>query len=114
MPTSANCWGEVYVIDAWGNLTNINPFTGMSGSCHYESLSAAPANTANQLNGYCYDAAGNLLMYSTCPTGTFTPTFDYDQENRLYNPQATYTYFYDADRVRFRKAASSTWSGPQI
>lgn len=71
-------------------------------------LNAAPANSANQLGGDCYDAAGNFLQNGTCPTGSFTPTYYYDQENRLYNPQATYTYFYDADSVRIRKAASST------
>lgn len=97
--TSANCWGEVYTIDAWGNLTNINPFTGMSGSCHYESLSAAPANTFNQLTGYSYDAAGNLLLNSS---------FYYDAENRLYNPSLPYTYFYDADGSRTRKVTSAT------
>lgn len=106
--TSANCWGEAYTIDAWGNLTNINPASGMSGSCTYESLSAGPASTSNQLTGYSYDAAGNLLLNSS---------FYYDQENRLYNPSAPYTYLYDADGVRIRKAASSTvgtfyWTGP--
>lgn len=104
--TSANCWGEAYTIDAWGNLTNINPASGMSGSCTYESLSAAPASTSNQLTGYSYDAAGNLLLNSE---------FFYDQENRLYNPSAPYTYFYDADSARIFKAASSTgtlyWPG---
>lgn len=105
--TSANCWGESYTIDAWGNLTNIAAVSGMSGSCTYESLNAAPASTANQLTGYSYDAAGNLLLNSE---------FYYDQENRLYNPSAPYTYFYDADSVRIFKAASSTgtlyWTGP--
>jgi RHS repeat-associated protein len=115
--TSANCWGEAYTIDAWGNLTNTNPAPDMSGSCFYEPLSAAPASTANQLGGYCYDAAGNLLQSGTCPSGSFTPTYYYDQENRLYNPSAPYTYFYDADGLRARKAASATvgtfyWRGP--
>jgi RHS repeat-associated protein len=97
--TSANCWGESYTIDAWGNLTNIAAASGMSGNCYYESMNAAPASTANQLGGYSYDAAGNLLLNTS---------FYYDQENRLYNPSAPYTYFYDADGLRARKAASAT------
>jgi RHS repeat-associated protein len=96
---NANCWGESYTIDAWGNLTNIAGAPGMAGSCSYESLNAAPASTANQLTGYSYDAAGNLLLNSD---------FYYDAENRLYNPAAPYTYWYDADGLRTRKAASAT------
>jgi RHS repeat-associated protein len=115
--TSTNCWGEAYTIDAWGNLTNIAGASGFGGSCHTETLNAAPATTANRLTGYCYDAAGNLVLNSPCPSGTFTPTYYYDAENRLYNPQALYTYFYDADGVRIRKAASAPqgtmyWPGP--
>ncbi|MFZ0867310.1 MAG: RHS repeat-associated core domain-containing protein [Candidatus Sulfotelmatobacter sp.] len=106
--TSSNCWGETYTVDGWGNLTNIGAPSGIGGSCFMESLNAAPASTANQLNGFCYDAAGNLLLNSPCPSGSFTPTYEYDAENRLYNPQAEYTYFYDADGVRIRKAASAT------
>jgi RHS repeat-associated protein len=110
--TSANCWGESYTIDPWANLTNIGPAPGISGSCSTETLNAGPATAANGLNGYCYDAAGNLLS-TTCGT----PTFNYDPENRLYNPTAPYTYLYDADGVRIRKAASATvgtfyWPGP--
>jgi len=115
--TSTNCWGEAYTIDAWGNLTNIAGASGVGGNCYTETLNAAPATTANHLNGYCYDAAGNLVLNSPCPSGTFTPTYYYDAENRLYNPQAPYTYFYDADGVRIRKAASATqgtmyWPSP--
>ncbi len=105
--TSSNCWGEAYTIDAWGNLTNIAAAPGIGGSCFTENLNN-PVTTANQLTGYCYDTAGNLLLYGACPSGSFTPTYDYDAENRLYNPQAEYTYFYDADGVRIRKAASAT------
>jgi RHS repeat-associated protein len=131
--TSVNCWGETFSptatapgvvpspsslgIDAWGNLTNRSGVSGMSGSCQTEPFSAAPASTANQLNGYCYDAAGNLLLTSPCPSGSFTPTYWYDAENRMTNPAATYSYFFDADGVRIRKAASATvgtmyWPGP--
>jgi len=131
--TSKNCWGETFSptatapgvvpsasslgIDAWGNLTNRSGVSGMSGNCHTEPLNAAPASISNQLNGFCYDAAGNLVLDQTCPSGSFTPTYYYNSENQLYNPNATYTYTYDADGVRAQKAASATvgtkyWPGP--
>ena len=112
--TSSNCWGEVYTTDYWGNLTNISGASGM-GSCWTETLNAAPASTANQLGGYCYDAAGNLSLLGACPTGSFTPTWAYDAENRL-SSTAGYSYYYDADGVRMEKANGSSgtmyWPGP--
>jgi RHS repeat-associated protein len=83
-------------------------------TCYTESLNAAPASTQNQLNGICYDAAGNLALNVPCPTGTFTPTYAYDAENRL-SSTAGYTYSYDADGVRMEKAAGTSgtmyWPG---
>jgi hypothetical protein len=49
-----------------------------------------------QLNGYCHDSAGNLVLNSTCPTGTFSPTYSYDVENRLAST-AGWKYTYDGD-----------------
>jgi YD repeat-containing protein len=46
--TGANCWGETYTIDAWGNLTNRSGVSGMTG-CSTELLNAGPAST-NQLS----------------------------------------------------------------
>jgi RHS repeat-associated protein len=112
--TSSNCWGEKYTLDNWGNLTNVAGVSSM-GSCWTETLNAAPANNLNQLNGYCHDAAGNFLLLGTCPTGSSTPTYSYDPENRL-NSTAGYTYYYDADGVRMEKLSGSTgtmyWAGP--
>jgi RHS repeat-associated protein len=111
---SSNCWGETYTIDAWGNLTNIAGLQSMP-TCNTENLAAAPASVQNQLNGYCYDAAGNLALNTTCPTGTFTPTYVYDAENRLTGT-AGYTYSYDADGTRMEKTNGSSgtmyWPGP--
>jgi len=89
------------------------------GSCWHETVAAAPANNANQLNGYCYDAAGNLALNTgSCPQppGTsFTPIYAYDSENRL-SSTAGYSYFYDADGVRMEKSSGSSgtmyWTGP--
>ena len=89
------------------------------GSCWHETVAAAPANNANQLNGYCYDAAGNLALNTgACPQppGTsFTPIYAYDSENRL-SSTAGYSYSYDADGVRVAKSSGSSgtmyWTGP--
>jgi RHS repeat-associated protein len=108
--SGTGCWGEDYTIDAWGNLTNIAGVTSMP-TCSTETLNAAPSSTANQLNGFCYDAAGNLVLNSPCPTGSFTPTYSYDSENRL-SSTAGVTYDYDADGARVVKSSGTLyWPG---
>lgn len=85
-------WGEVYTIDAWGNLTNIALKSGWKNS---ELLNAAPASTYNQLNGFCYDTAGNMSASVSCPSSTYV----YDGENRVVST-AGWTYVYDGDGRR--------------
>ena len=110
--TSSNCWGEIYSIDTWSNLTNIGGVSSM-GSCWHETLTANPASNLNQLSGYCHDAAGNLVQSSSCPV--VTPMYTYDAENRL-SSTAGYTYYYDAHRVRIEKTNGTLgtmyWPGP--
>jgi RHS repeat-associated protein len=112
--TSANCWSQVYSLDVWGNLTNMSGVPSMP-KCNTMTLAAAPASTQNELNGYCYDAAGNLALNSPCPTGTLTPAYAYDAENRLTGT-AGYAYSYDADGMRIEKNSGSSgtmyWPGP--
>jgi len=100
--TGAN-WGETFTIDAWGNLTNIGSYPGKTNS---ENLNAAPASIKNQLNGVCHDAAGNFVLNIPCPTGSFTPTYNYDIENRLTST-GTYSYVYDADGQRVKKCSNA-------
>jgi hypothetical protein len=47
--SGSNCWGEVYTIDAWGNLTNRSGVSGMAGNCLTEPLSQT-ASSQNQRN----------------------------------------------------------------
>jgi RHS repeat-associated protein len=103
--TSSNCWGEVYTIDAWGNLTNRAGVSGMTG-CATEALNAAPATAQNQLPGLTYDAAGNV----TNDGNGNTPT--YNDENWMAT-DAGVTYYYDADGVRMEKTSGTMyWPGP--
>jgi RHS repeat-associated protein len=97
-------WGETFTIDAWGNLTNK---AGVTGKTNTENLNVAPATVKNQLNGLCNDAAGNLVLNTACPTGTFTPTYSYDIENRLTSAAAGYSYVYDGDGQRVKKCSNS-------
>jgi len=56
------------------------------------------ASPQNQLNGFCYDAAGNMTGPTPCPSSTYT----YDAENRL-SATAGFTYRYDGDGKRVIK-----------
>ena len=47
------------------------------------------------------------MLNSSCPTGTFTPTYSYDIENRLTSAAAGYTYVYDGDGKRVKKCTNS-------
>ncbi len=96
-------WGEVYTIDPWGNLTNIALKPGWQ---HSELLNAAAASPQNQLNGFCYDAAGNMTGPAPCPSSIYT----YDAENRLI-ATAEMSYRYDGDGKRVEKCTQGTTPG---
>jgi RHS repeat-associated protein len=89
-------WGNSYGYDAWGNLLNKSVT-----KCSAENFSVA-ALANNQLSGYSYDAAGNM---TSDPTDGVT--LNYDQENRITGASG-YTYTYDADGNRVKKANTST------
>jgi RHS repeat-associated protein len=96
--TNGTNWGENYTIDAWGNLTNIAPYTGKTGG---ETLNCAAASTKNQLNTcLTYDAAGNVINNGTV-------TYTYDAENRLIATGGM-SYVYDGDGQRVEKCTEAT------
>jgi RHS repeat-associated protein len=107
--TGSNCWGEVYTIDSWSNLTSIAGVSTMGG-CSAEGLSAT-ATTKNQLSGVglLYDAAGNVTQDNLGNQPT------YDAENKIVT-DAGFTYYYDADGTRMEKTSGSSgtmyWIGP--
>src|SRR5262249_24163515 len=93
-----------FTIDPWGNLTNRAPH---SGKTLYELLNA-PALATNQLNGFGYDAAGNMTS-----NGTQTYTFDAENHMTKFVGGSTNNYSYDGDGQRVKKTSpvSLYWYG---
>ncbi len=83
-------WGNSYVYDPWGNL-NQKQVT----KCSAENLSVS-VSANNRLQGYSYDAAGNMMQNNN---GT---NYVYDPENRISSASG-FTYVYDADSNRVQK-----------
>jgi RHS repeat-associated protein len=92
-------WGETFTIDAWGNMTNE---AGIAGKTNSEGLNTS-ASTNNQLSGFGYDAAGNMISNGTI-------SFVYDAENRLI-ATGGYSYLYDGDGQRVEKCTEGTTPG---
>jgi RHS repeat-associated protein len=89
-------WGNTYTYDAWGNLFQK---TKIQTACSGENLAVIVDETNQLLNGYGYDAAGNMTLSATPPTQNYI----YDQENRITGADG-YTYTYDADGNRVKKS----------
>lgn len=99
---NSNCWGLTFGYDPWGNLLT-STVAGPSG-CGEPAPLNVTATTSNRISGYCYDAAGNLLVQGTCPTGSNPVyTYKYDAENHLAST-AGVTYSYDGDGKRVQKS----------
>jgi RHS repeat-associated protein len=101
----ANCWGENYGYDPWGNLLFIAPTTNLAYTgCVQESgfnvTGSMGTNNHIATAGYAYDAAGNL----TTNPGVGTQTFN--AENQLVSAGGQ-TYLYDGDGKRVEKASGS-------
>ena len=95
--TVASCQGLTWGYDAWANRT---AQTVTKGTCGQWSSSYA-AN--NQISGYSYDAAGNLLNDGV-------HSYTYDAENRIIavDGGSTATYLYDPEGRRKLKTIGTT------
>jgi len=76
--TSEGCQ---YSYDAFGNRTGESATS--QSSCFSSSLSV---NAANQIAGYCYDGAGNLLDAGPCPAAGANHQYFYDGYGDLLSP----------------------------
>lgn len=104
----SKCWGEQFSYDPWANFLSItgsgSPYTG----CTQEGLSTT-ATAKNQISGFCYDAAGNLLAQSAPPCPS--PTYTYNAENQMTLTGGV-TYTYDGDGRRVKKSTGKLyWYG---
>jgi RHS repeat-associated protein len=90
------CWGETFGYDAWGNLGSIGAILPAYSGCTQEYLTAA-AMPNNQLSGYGYDAAGNMI------SNPGIATYTYNAENQMTST-AGITYTYDGDGKRVQKS----------
>jgi RHS repeat-associated protein len=113
---NANCWGLTFGYDPWGNLLS-STISGPSGCGEpipfslYATNNNQLSTSSNQLAGYCYDAAGNLVLNSTCPIGSFTPAYSYNAASQLTST-AGVNYTYDGDGRRVIKSSGTIyWYG---
>jgi RHS repeat-associated protein len=105
--SSAHCWSQVFGYDVWANLLNIQGGASVYNGCTQPSTLSVNVTTQNQINGYTYDAAGNL---NTIP-GAGGTTYSYDTENHLTST-AGLTYVYDGEGKRVEKSGSKIyWYG---
>lgn len=105
--SGTHCWDEKYTYDPWGNLLSIGAVSGYSGCTQPDNLNVS-VTTNNQISGYTYDAAGNLI---TIP-GTGGSTYTYDAENELTTSSAGANYIYDGDGKRVEKSTGTLyWYG---
>jgi RHS repeat-associated protein len=96
-----------YTYDRFGNRWNQTGPNTLNAT--FTGNSPASPQNNNRIDGYCYDAAGNLLDAGPCQTGANPiQAFKYDAENRLIavNQGAT-TYIYDGQGRRVQKNTAS-------
>lgn len=105
--SGTHCWDEKYGYDAWGNLLSIGAVSGYSGCTLPDNLNLS-VTANNQISGYTYDAAGNLI---TIP-GTGGATYTYNSDGELTTSSAGATYTYDGDGNRVEKSSGTLyWYG---
>jgi len=90
--TGTDCWGNSYGYDRYGNLLTM----GVT-KCTAQSLSVT-VNTNNQIVGFTYDAAGNLLSDGS-------KAYTWDAENRPKTAAGT-AYTFDGTNARVKKGTN--------
>jgi RHS repeat-associated protein len=98
--TTQPCQGMSWTIDAWGNMTNQ---TGTAGTCF--NFSSSSPGTKNQLSGYTYDAAGNMIN-----DGNHQYTYDAEGRITQVDGGGTASYVYNENGRRVRKNTGSTFT----
>ena len=97
----ANCWGELFNYDQWGNFLSIGVSSSAYTGCNQQSLNVL-VNGSNQISspsGYVYDADGNLI---TVPAPG-AASYSYNAENEMTST-AGVNYIYDGDGHRIEKS----------
>jgi len=89
--------------DRFGNRWSQQPYGGAAFACSPFSASFTGNNTTNtnRIDGYSYDAGGNLLNDAT-------HSYTYDAENRISSVDGATNYIYDAEGRRAAKRNGST------
>jgi len=115
--STANCWGESFSYDPWGNLLSISESSSSYDGCTYEQPQGWTIGANNQIQSTatCFDSSGNLLTVATScydAGGNLLTnmglSFSYDAENYLKSiPMLGITYLYDGEGRRVAKLNSS-------
>ena len=93
--SGADCWGDSYGYDRFGNLLNMTVT-----KCTAQNLSVT-VDGSNHILGMTYDAAGNLSNDGTL-------TYTWDAENRLKSTAGT-NYKFDGDSMRVLKGTNDLY-----
>jgi RHS repeat-associated protein len=104
--SQANCWGESYTYDQWGNILAIASPGAAYNGCTQETTHTWQF-TGNQIStaGYQYDAAGNMLSDGL-------NAYQWYSEGSLASADGQY-YMYDGRGNRVGKVGSKLyWYGP--
>jgi RHS repeat-associated protein len=97
--SGADCWGQSFGYDRWGNLSSIGVL-----KCTGSALSLSVTNNRITTTGFTYNASGDM-------TNDASNAYTYDAEQRLTSaPGVTYTY--DGRDLRVKKSNGTIyWRG---
>jgi RHS repeat-associated protein len=97
--SGADCWGQSFGYDRWGNLGTMN-----STQCSSPTLSLSTINNQITNLGYTYNASGDM-------TNDGAYAYTYDGEDRINSANGV-TYSYDGRDLRVGKSSGTLyWRG---